>query len=78
MTVSYTHLPPAHAACPARQETGRTLPHHGFLDGQGKLRALEECAPVSYTHLYNAAQELLEKLGMVEPDSTQTTDWGDF
>lgn len=27
---------------------------------------------------YNAAQELLEKLGMVEPDSTQTTDWGDF
>ncbi|MCR2025872.1 MULTISPECIES: HPr(Ser) kinase/phosphatase [Anaerotruncus] len=27
---------------------------------------------------YNAAQELLEKLGMVEPDSTHTTDWGDF
>ena len=27
---------------------------------------------------YNAAQELLEKLGMVEPDATDTTDWNDF
>ena len=27
---------------------------------------------------YNAAQELLEKLGMVEPDGGNPTDWGDF
>lgn len=27
---------------------------------------------------YNAAQELLEKLGMVEPDGAQTTDWNQF
>lgn len=29
-------------------------------------------------HGYNAAQELLEKLGMVEPDGGNPTDWGDF
>ena len=27
---------------------------------------------------YNAAQELLEKLGMVEPGAESTVDWNDF
>ena len=27
---------------------------------------------------YNAAQELLEKLGMVEPDEKSDIDWSDF